>query len=106
MMKAYSQQGDLCSIETEHFDQNVYQIYKDICEGNDESTNTRQQSNDIYEFACKVLNFRRLLLKLWRHVRDNPDLMNKDAEEIDGELELSFNIENELEWERNIGGRI
>jgi hypothetical protein len=97
--KALERPAELPSIETEHFDVNVFQTYQDMLEG-DFSGLPIKQSKDVYDFTCKVINCRDLLLLVWRAVYCNKDLIaqadhagdlsRKSSNSLDVDCELGF----------------
>lgn len=97
IIRAFSDDSEQISLDTEHFDQNISQVYQDLYAAKPEGV-VRRQSNDVFDFTCKVLNFRPLLLKLCKHLFENQSLLNKQSEEQNNDLEVSFNLGNELEW--------
>ena len=97
IFRAFTDGSEHISLDTEHFDQNIFQVYQDLYDAKPEGV-VKRQSNDVFDFTCKVLNFRPLLLKLCKHVFENQNLLNKQSEEQNNDLEVSFNLGNELEW--------
>ena len=99
--KALDNKQPAPSLETEHFDLNVYQVYKDMLE-DDFSSLPPKQSKDIYDFACKVINFRDLLLLIWHSVYSNKELIaDGDEGRADSQRSSnSFDVEAELGFGR------
>lgn len=83
-------------IENDHFDINLYQVYKNLQSDEDHSVGGKQ-SQDVFESACKVINFRKLLLSIWGSVFNQADLLLVDPSRDDASRRSnSFDIENEL----------
>jgi hypothetical protein len=86
------------SIETEHFDVNPYQLYLDIYEGR-VSEQPSKQSKDVFDFICKVLNFRSVIMKIWKaHFARREELLRQGNVLDDDLQDLSFDIEQELDF--------
>lgn len=95
--KALEKPADPPSIETEHFDVNVFQAYQNMIEG-DFSSFPPKQSKDIYDFTCKVINFKDLLLLIWRSVYCNKELISQHerAGELSRRSSNSLDVDCEL----------
>lgn len=96
LVKAMAEPDQEFSIESDHFDINVYQAYKCL-QSDGGHLLPMNQSRDVFESVCKVINYRRLLLSIWHSVFNRSELLALDNVADDQSVgSNSFDLEKEL----------